>query len=224
VGGVIGDILPQAVGVAISPLPIIAVILLLLAPRGGIASAAFALTWVVTMVVVTLIVSAVASTAGLGDSGESSSTTTSWINVAFGALLLLIGVRQWRARPKSDDEVRLPKWMAAMDKVTPRKALSLGFLLSAVNPKNLILMAGAGVSIGAGELSAAQTSLAIAVFVVVGASSIYGPVLAYAVAHERLQHSLNELRRWLVGNNAVIMAVLLLFVGVSRIGKGIGGL
>jgi len=32
-GGVIGDLLPTALGVAISPVPIIAVILMLLAPR-----------------------------------------------------------------------------------------------------------------------------------------------------------------------------------------------
>ena len=36
--------------------------------------------------------------------------------------------------------------MAAIDDFTFVKALGLGFLLSAVNPKNLIMAAGAGLS------------------------------------------------------------------------------
>jgi hypothetical protein len=46
VGPVIGDLLPLAVGVAVSPVPIIAVILMLLAPRAGGASLGFLAGWV----------------------------------------------------------------------------------------------------------------------------------------------------------------------------------
>jgi hypothetical protein len=34
---------------------------------------------------------------------------------------------------------------------------------------------------------------------------------------------LDRLREWLTRNNAVVMAVLLLVLGVALIGKGIGG-
>ena len=44
-GTVIGDLLPLALGVAISPVPIIAVILMLLSPRAGAASLGFAVGW-----------------------------------------------------------------------------------------------------------------------------------------------------------------------------------
>jgi hypothetical protein len=46
-GTVIGDLLPLGLGVAISPVPIIAVILMLLAPRAGAASAGFGLVPVI---------------------------------------------------------------------------------------------------------------------------------------------------------------------------------
>ena len=39
-GSAIGDVLPLALGVAISPIPIIAVILMLLSPKGGSSPAA----------------------------------------------------------------------------------------------------------------------------------------------------------------------------------------
>lgn len=41
-------------------------------------------------------------------------------------------------------------------------------------------------------------------------------------AAERLRAPLDALRGWLARENAVIMTVLLLVIGVSMIGKGIG--
>ena len=50
-GQVIGDILPLAIGVAISPIPIIAAILMLLSPKAKGTSVGFLLGWVVGIVV-----------------------------------------------------------------------------------------------------------------------------------------------------------------------------
>jgi hypothetical protein len=47
------------------------------------------------------------------------------------------------------------------------------------------------------------------------------PVVGYLIAAARLAGPLEKLREWLVDNNAVIMAVLLLVIGVSMIGKGL---
>jgi hypothetical protein len=48
------------------------------------------------------------------------------------------------------------------------------------------------------------------------------PVIGYLIASARLAGPLDKLREWLVENNATIMAVLLLVIGVAVIGKGIG--
>ena len=48
------------------------------------------------------------------------------------------------------------------------------------------------------------------------------PVIGYFIAATRLADPLDRLREWLVHNNAVIMAVVLLVIGVAVIGKGIG--
>jgi len=47
--------------------------------------------------------------------------------------------------------------------------------------------------------------------------------VAYAVAGARLRHPLDE-QGWLQANIATVMAVLLLVLGVSVLGKGLGGL
>jgi threonine/homoserine/homoserine lactone efflux protein len=98
----------------------------------------------------------------------------------------------------------------------------LGFLLSAVNPKNLLMAAGAGVIIGTGGLNGGEITLSIVIFTVIAACSVAVPVIAYLVATEKMAAPLEALRGWLVQNNATVMAVLLLVIGVVMIGKGIG--
>ena len=58
-------------------------------------------------------------------------------------LLLLVAARQWKGRPRGDTEPEMPKWMHALDSITPIKAVGLGALLSGLNPKNLLLVVGA---------------------------------------------------------------------------------
>jgi len=218
-GAVIGEILPLAVGIAISPIPIIAVILMLLSPRAKGASVGFMIGWVagiiVAVVVFTLLSSVIPQNAG------RPSKTSGIIKIIFGALLLFLALRQWRGRPAKGEQAVMPKWMSAIDSMTAGKAMGLGFLLSAVNPKNLILAVSAGLIIGAAGLALGQAAVAIAIFVVLAACTVIIPVIGYLIASARLAGPLDRLRGWLVENNATIMAVLLLVIGVVLIGKGI---
>jgi len=50
-GDVIGDLLPLALGIAISPIPIIAAILMLLSPKARTTSVGFLLGWIIGIVV-----------------------------------------------------------------------------------------------------------------------------------------------------------------------------
>ena len=114
--------------------------------------------------------------------------------------------------------------MKAIDTMTAVKGAGLGFLLSAVNPKNLLMAAGAGVIIGgtAASLETSQEAVAITVFTVIAAASVAVPVIGYLVASEKMAGPLESMHQWLVKENAVVMAVLLLVIGVAMVGKGIG--
>ncbi|GAA1933244.1 GAP family protein [Microbacterium aoyamense] len=219
--GVVGDILPVALGVAISPVPIIAAILMLLSPKARVTSVGFLLGWVLGIVLASTIFTLLASV--LPDSGEDESAPVKGvIQLALGALLLLLAVRNWRNRPKPGEEPEMPKWMGAIDSMSFFGAAGLGILLSGVNPKNLLLSASAGVTIGSAALGTGATIGAIAIFTVIAASTVLVPVLAYLLAADRLRGPLDALREWLAKQNALIMAVLLLVLGVVVIGKGIG--
>ena len=61
----------------------------------------------------------------------------------------------------------------------------------------------------------------IVIFVLLAAATVLIPVVGYRLASARLAGPLEHLRKWLVDHNAAIMAVLLLVLGASVIGKGI---
>ena len=116
----------------------------------------------------------------------------------------------------------MPSWMAAIDSITPSRALGLGFLLSALNPKNLIMVAPSGLVIASAGLDAGSTIVAIVVFTVLASLSVLIPVIAYRVAPAAVVRPLQVAHAWLVQNNATVMAIVIFVLGVNAIGNGLG--
>lgn len=216
----IGEVLPLAVGIAISPIPIIAAILMLLSPHARSTSVGFLLGWVLGIVVAVVVFTLVSGLLPAEDP-DASKPVAGVVKIILGVLLLLLAVRQWRSRPRAGETAALPKWMDAIDDLTATRALVLGFLLAAVNPKNLLLAASAGVAIGTAGLSLGAAVGVIVVFTVVAALSVLVPVVGYLLASSAFSGPLDALRGWLVAHNAAVMSVLLLVIGVVMVGKGI---
>lgn len=217
----ISEVLPFAVGVAISPLPIIAVILMLFSARARTNGPAFVVGWVLGLAVLSAVVYALTDASDAAtDSGASDTTST--IKVALGVLLLAFALRNWRHRPAPGVVPPPPKWMHAIDSVTPVKAFGLAVLLSSVNPKNLILTIGAAAGLGQLGVATGDAVVSIVVFVAIASVSIVGPVAYYLVGGASAKEHLDELKTWLSANNSTVMAVLFLVFGAVLISKGMG--
>jgi threonine/homoserine/homoserine lactone efflux protein len=219
----IGQILTLGVGVALSPIPIIAVVLMLGTPRGRANGPAFVLGWVIGLAVVGAIVLAVAGGAGANEDAEPA-TWVDVVKIAVGVLLVLVAVRQWRGRPRRDAEAELPGWMRTIDTFTPTRSLAIAAGLSGVNPKNLLLTVGAATAIAQTDISTGEQAIALAVFILVGTLGPGIPVAIYFVLGDRARRLLDDLKTRMAANNAAIMAVLCLVIGVKLIGDGISGL
>jgi threonine/homoserine/homoserine lactone efflux protein len=176
--------------------------------------------WLLGIVIAIIVFTLLSSVIPQHSAGGSS--VAGVIKIVFGVLLLFLALRQWRARPAEGEQASLPKWMSAIDSMTAGKAFGLAFLLAAVNPKNLLLAASAGLIIGGAGLGFGQgLALVIIIFVLLAACTVVIPVIGYLIASARLAGPLDRLRGWLVENNATIMSVLLLVIGVAVIGKGL---
>jgi len=221
-GNVLGQILAPAIGVALSPLPIVAVILMLFTRQARTNSLAFLLGWILGLAVVGGIVLVLVNAGRLSLGASTESTFSAILKLVLGVLLLFGALRQWQNRPKEGEEARMPKWMAAIDSFTAGRALGLAALLSGVNPKNLALNLVAATTIAGAGLATSQQVIALIVFIVLASVSIAAPVLYYLIAGASAEKTLNGWKAWLIANNGSVMAVLFLIFGVKLIGDGIG--
>jgi threonine/homoserine/homoserine lactone efflux protein len=223
-GGALGDLLPLALVIALSPIPIVACILMLFSPRGRANGPAFLLGWVVGITVVTVAVRLVTGAAGGSDDPGDGPDLAALIQLGLGALVLGLAVRQWRARPEPGAAVELPGWMAGIDAFSPGRALGLGVLLSAVNPKNLTMAVAAGVSMSE-AIAAGGDPLALEILFVVLASSSVGALVVYdLLGGDGARRRMEGWRTWLIANNAAVMAALLAVIGLKLLGGGLDGL
>ena len=215
----IGEVLTFAIGVAISPVPIIAVILMLFSGRAKVNGPVFLAGWVVALAVVSG-AAYVISDAGNASTDSTAANGVSWAQIISGVLFLLLAGRSWRSAAPGT-EPQMPKWMAGIDAFTPAKALGLGLLLAGVNPKNLLLAAGAGSALAVTGPSTAEAVISLIVFVVIGSLTIAGPVVFYLVGGDRTKTQLDSAKDWLAVHNDAVMTVLFLVLGVNLIAKGI---
>ncbi|MEU9456463.1 GAP family protein [Streptomyces sp. NPDC048277] len=219
-GHAVGDVLGLAAGVAVSPLPIVAIILILATPRGRLNGPLFALGWVLGLAALGAIMLAVGGSGGASEH-KHPATWVGALKLALGALLALFGAVQWRRRPKDPAQAQLPKWMAAIDRFTPVKILGLGLLLSAGNLKNAPLTIAAAASISSAGISVPRQIGTLAIFVVIASLGVLAPLAVYLLMGDRAKTILGSWRDWAAQHNAAVMAVLFFVLGLKLLGDGI---
>lgn len=153
----IGEIIPYGVGVALSPLPVIATVLLLMAPTGARGAAALLAARVL----------------GLGALITVSVLLIDLIDTGFGSTL----------------------------------------------PAAVVQLA-----VGAADVGVGGSILAAAVFVVLACAGIALPTASAVILGARITPTLLQTRTWLVRNQQLLIAIVLLVVGVLLIGAGIAEL
>jgi hypothetical protein len=222
-GPAIGGSLPLAVGIALSPIPVIAVVLILTSRKARVNGPAFVLGWLTGLGIVGAVVLAIAGPGGASKSG-SPATWVSWLKIALGILLLLVAARQFRSRPREGTEPHMPKWMATIDNTSPLAALGLAAVLSGVNPKNLLLAVASAATIAQTGISGGQQAIAYLVFALIATLGVATPVGLYFAMGTRSEKLLAALKDWMSQHNAVIMTVLCLIIAAKLIGDAIGAL
>jgi threonine/homoserine/homoserine lactone efflux protein len=216
----ISQVLTFAIGVAISPVPIIAVILMLFSDRAKVNGSMFLAGWALALGLVSGI-AYLAADAGSASTDSQTTDGVSWAQIVFGVLFLLLADRSWRARPTPGNEAQMPKWMAGIDTFAPGKAFGLGLLLAGLNPKNLLLAVGAGSDLAVVGPSATEAAVSLIVFVALGSLTIAGPVVFRLTGGEHARTELDAAKSWLAVHNNAVMTVLFLVFGVDLIAKGL---
>ncbi|WP_158866065.1 GAP family protein [Leifsonia sp. AG29] len=217
--GVIGQLLPLAIAVALSSVPILAALVLLLEAKRPLVPTLFVVGYLVGLVVITSLF-AIFLHAVPADTSTGAPPVVGVLEIVAGiALLVYAGIEVRRRRRKPERE-SLPRWMVALGRMRPAAALGLGLALT-VRPKSILLAIAAGLVIGPAQLPAAQDAVAIAVFVVIGASSVGGPALFAVARPDAARPALSAAQGWLLRNDTTVAIVVAAVIGTVILGNGL---
>jgi len=217
----IGEILPFAVIVMVSPINIVASILLLFSKRPLLNASCYFAGFLVGVAAVLTGLTLLAGAISL-DPGSDRSRGAALLLLVLGAALVVVAIQKFRHRPGPDDEPSLPAWMDGIAGFGAGRSLAVGAGIGAGNPKNIAVALGAAVVISSSGLPGAQQAVVIAVYVVLASLGVGAPIVAVIALGDRSTAVLESWRAWLNRNNAAMLAVIYLLLGVLLIGNNLG--
>ena len=214
----ISSSLPMSVGVALSPIPVAAILIILMSARAGTNALAFLLGWMAGILTIGLVVSLMP---GLLTARGEPTQLSGLTRVGLGVALLLLAGRQWRQRPAPEGVVKVPPLLAHLDSIGLMQSSITGFLLSAIHPKNLILNAAGAAAIDASLAGSGAQYIALVIFAFIASVTIGAPIAVYFVARRKAGAILGRWKDWLIRNNVQVMVALLLLLGGLLIARGL---
>lgn len=219
----IGKMLPATMAIALTPIQIVAVVVVLGGPQGRTGGFGFLSGWLVALGA--LVTGAILLIDKLGESGRTPTPLLHWLQLAAGFLLLVMAVRLWRRQKKNGEEpAATPKWMVSLGEARPARAFVAGASTAAANPKIIALVLSSVTSIAYLALSAWQLSVVAILFVLLGSTPLITLVVAHATGGLATASRIRDLKEFMLRHNDAILTVILAMLGVSVLGNGISGL
>ena len=219
---VIGDVLPFAVVVMVSPINIVAAILLLFSKRALLNASSYLGGFFVGLTIVVGGLTTLATAISLGP-GSGRLQGASILLLVLGAGLIVVAIQKYRDRPGPDEPASLPGWMDGIAGFSAGKSFAVGAAIGAGNPKNIAVALGTAVTVSSAGLPSSQKVAVLAVYIFLACIGVATPIVTMLVLGDRADTVLDGWKSWLTHNNAAMMAVIYLFFGVFLIGKNLAG-
>jgi hypothetical protein len=217
----LGALLPIAVAVAFSSVPLTVTILILLSPNRGRAALPFLVGWVIG-------VAAVISLSALGAAALSEplrrrrDTAVAFLEIVLGAaLVLLAAIYLWRRSRASS--TGLPRWLSTVESFGPLAAFGIAVALS-FRPKGLLLGFAGGLALDAAHVKADEVVLLIVIYTVIASSTVVIPISGSFLAPQRMEPKLVSARDWLAVNGRIMTSIIMFIIGIVILGDGLAKL
>lgn len=218
---VVGAVLPQALGIALSPVPMVCIVLVLMSSGPIKAGLSFVLGWCGALAIATALV-VVLTDVVAKDGSESARDGVDVVKLAVGVVFAVLAVRYWRKRPQPGEPAPRPAIVEKILTLSGPGLVLTGAGAALANIKNLPLIISSGSQIGGSGLTTGQELGAAAMFVVAASLTVLIPLIAVAiVGAQRSAAPLAALEEWLVGNLNTILVVLLTVLAAVMIGQGL---
>lgn len=218
---VIVRLLPIALAVAISSVPITTTIFILLSPNRTRSGVAFLIGWTTGIALMITLFTLFARAVPTPRSTREPDVAVGVIEIVAGAALIvleIIGLIRSRGRTPE-----APKWVTAAAKLGPWSSLGLGLIMN-VRPKGIFLAVAAGVTVHADAASVPVAVVAIVIYTVVGASTVATPIIAMLAVPAVFEPRLLRINAWMIRRGSTLTRVIIAILGAVIIGMGIARL
>lgn len=216
----VGETLPLAVGLALSPAAIATAVILLLGAGGRAKTALFGVGWAVALFVLATVAELLVEVAD-ETYPEATADGVDVLQLVFAVLFLALALVAWLKRPRPGQEEK-PGILDRIDGLGTRGALLMGLAQGFLVIKNIPLAVGAGARLGEADLARNEALVALVVFTIVASLGVLIPLAVALAGGARLQAPLSHTRGWLKSNMTAITIVVLLVLGAYFFGEGLG--
>ncbi len=215
------QLLPIAIVAAISVVPIMATIVILVSDKRTQSAFPYATGWVVGTAVLVTLTTVAAAFLPEGRARHRDQVIGA-VEIVIGVALIVLGVVSL-VRQRSASARQVPGWMNRVDSLDALPAFGLGLALNA-RPKAFLLAVAAGLVLHTASLAAQADVLGIAFFTVVATSTVVIPVLLTLLSPTRMQPRLHAAHARLGTVGPAVTAVAMIAVGVIILVIGVRNL
>ena len=214
----LGGLLPIAVAVAFSSVPITVTILILLSPNRNVAALPFLIGSVIgvagVLVLSTYFASVLPKPPRLGPDLATAALFT-----VIGLALIVLGIVNLR-RSSRTERTGMPRWLSRVEAFGALVSFAVAVLL-AFRPKGLLLGMTAGLVLRGASVEAGQDVALVVIYTVIATSTVVVPITASFVARQRMEPKLIAARDWLTNNGRILTSLMMLMIGVVILGAGL---
>jgi Sap, sulfolipid-1-addressing protein len=214
----LGHLIPIAVAVALSSIPIMATILILLSPNKRRTSIPFLVGWVVGIAAVATLFTIIAQ--ALPTPGPKKPQVALGIaEMVIGVAMVVLAVISWRragTHPSSGE----PKWLSAVGSFGIWTSLGFAFILN-LRPKALLLSIAVGLALRGDKLNISETAVVLAIYTIIGASTVALPIIYSLFSPVRATRWLESAHGWIARNNRIVSISIMLMIGVVIFSSGL---
>ncbi len=217
-GQALGSLLPLGVAAAVSTVPILVTILILLSENRNRSALAYLIGWVVgTLFLVT--VGTVAASSLPEPRPRQPDTIVGALEILLGVGLVSLGILAFRRRQERASGQE-PKWAQAVGAFGAGRSLGLGLALN-LRPKSVLLCAAAGLALDSANDGVEVTAVLVLVYTVVATSTVAVPIIATLISPTRMEPRLVEARKRLDDNGRLVSGAMMVMIGLLLVAAGI---
>lgn len=216
-GQVLAQLIPIALAVALSTVPITVTLFILLSERRQATALPFLSGWVIGTAA-GLLLATLAAQALPGRPRQFASLIDD-LEILTGSALILYGLATlFRHRRGAQPAA----WIEGIGSLGALAALGIGLALN-LRPKALLLVSAAGLAISGAPpgVDGGDTLILIVVYTAIATSTVVAPTLATLFFPGRMEPRLVMARDWVNAHGPVVTGVVVILVGVVVLAAGI---